>query len=83
MKLKIAGHEWQDQNPDSCCILAKSNGDACRMTRAALFQAIPSDVSKEGYAHTLSLSQSEYNDISTARNDYEAYCDKLIMALRG
>jgi hypothetical protein len=81
MKRKIAGHEWYDDRIDSSCILLKGE-DSCRMTRATLFQATQDDVSKEGYAHTSYMSQSEYDDVCRERTEYEAHCEKLMIALR-
>lgn len=82
LRLKVAGHEFMDNSVDSCCILAKSGGAACTMTRAVLFTAVPEDVGKDGICHYSSLTQTEYSEITSARDEYEKHCEHVMSALR-
>lgn len=82
MHRKMAGHEFSDDNIDSCCTRPKNGVEFCIATRSFLFQATEEDVGKTGYAHSLHLSQGEYNEIVHARTDYEVHCEKVMTAIR-
>lgn len=82
MKRKIAGHEWLDDKIDSPCILMKNSETACNMTRSVLFGVTSDDINLTGFAHTATLTHSEYSEICIERDEYKAHCDRIMDALR-
>lgn len=82
MRRLVAGHEFPDDSVDSYCTKTKHNGEPCLASRSFLFQATPDDVGKVGYAHSMHLSLSEYNEITQARTVYEEHCEKVMSYVR-
>jgi hypothetical protein len=78
----LIGHQWNDDNIDSQCVLNKSNDEKCLMTRAQLFNTKPEDVNKNGIAHSGQLTQTEYEYIRRERESYEQHCERIMDALR-
>lgn len=82
MRTALAGHVFQDQNLDSCCVKAKDDGTACCVTRGVLFATVEDDIGQYGLAHWGTFSRTEWVDCMAAAKEFQEDCDKMMEAVR-
>jgi hypothetical protein len=90
--MTVAGHKFERNGLDTVCVnMTKTEPpEACRMSRAALYQATEADIDKTpnsagygaGFACHGRLSRTEYSEIQADKAAHEKRVDAMMSAMR-